>query len=105
MKTIAEITAAIREKESFGYKASTYTMIGDVLVRVSNHLPKTYNIHDNNEDVKNIFFVFAESDLSEKQVEDYLNDNLKSYNVDFIIIDDSFDFTANDIFKAINRAF
>ena len=103
MKTIAEITEAIRERESFGYKASTYQMIDDVLVRVSNHIPKIWNIQNNNEGQDKFFFIFAESDVTEQEVNDFIESEMSDYDVDFVIIDDSYDFTIEDIIKMINR--
>jgi hypothetical protein len=99
MKTVSEITEAIRGKETYNYRASTYTMFGDVLVRVSDHLPKVCNIRENNEDVKNIFFVFAESDVTEREADDFFASTLKEYNCDYIIIDDSYDYTVEDMRK------
>jgi hypothetical protein len=105
MKTVLEITEAIRKRDVLGYRASTYQMVGDVLVRISDHLPKVSNIRENNEDEKNIFFIFAESDVTEREATSFFESNLKEYNCDFMIIDDSYDFTIEDILSAINRAF
>lgn len=91
--TIEQITTAIRGKERMTYTTSTYTMVGDVLVRVSNHLPKECNFYENNQqEVSRVFFIFAECNLSQKEVETYLEKEFSNYNFDFMIVEENDDY-------------
>jgi len=103
MKTVESITTALRAKELHTYTASTYTMMNDTLVRVSNHLPNSSNISENNEGVERIFLIFAESDLNELQVDKHIEKELYNYEVEYMIINDSFDFSIEDILTFINN--
>jgi hypothetical protein len=104
MKTVEEITTAIRGKERMGYTTSTYTMFGDTLVRVSNHLPKSSNLLEHHEEGTKIFLIFAESDLNERTIEKHIESELEAYfDVEYMIIDDSFDFTTDMIINFIER--
>lgn len=104
MKTVEEITTAIRGKERMGYTASTYTMFGDTVVRVSNHLPKACNLLEYNERGTKIFLIFAECDLNVRKIEKHIEEELEDYfEVDYMIIDDSFEFTTDMIINFIER--
>jgi hypothetical protein len=104
MNTINEITKAIRNSDFFfNTKSSTYTMVEDVLVRVSDHLPNKYNLISYNEDVQKVFLIFAETELTEREVSNYIDEELRSFDVDYIIIDGSFDYTLDNIKNFINQ--
>ena len=45
-----------------------FEMPNNGLLRVSNHLPKVYNLQENNEGVKRIFLMFTDS-VTEQEVE------------------------------------
>jgi cellulose biosynthesis protein BcsQ len=105
MKSVIEITEALRQKDMLGYKTSTYQMIDDVLVRVSNHLPQVYNVESNNEGIEKIFFIFAEPDLTQREIESHLEQEFSNNKYDYVLIDDSYDYTREDVLKMINRAF
>lgn len=104
MKTVEEITTAIRGKERMGYTTSTYTMFGNTLVRVSNHLPKACNLLEYNERGTKVFLIFAESDLNERTIEKHILTELDEYfEVEYMLIDDFFDFTTENILHFIER--
>ena len=103
MKTVKELTQELRKKEIIGYTSSTYTMINDTLVRVSNHLPKDYNLQENNENLQKLFLIFVESDLTEKQIEKHIESDLYNYEVEYLLIDGSYDFNIDEIFNMIER--
>ena len=90
MKTINEVTEMITGQGVSTYKASRYTMIDDVLVRVSNHLPNCANFGAENEDVERIFLIFTECELSEREIENYIEEEMGRYIVDYILYDDSY---------------
>ena len=50
------------------YSASSYYTLGDKMVRVSDHLPKVYNLEANNEGIKEMFLVFT-SNISDIEIE------------------------------------
>lgn len=104
MKSVEEITTAIRGKERIGYTTSTYTMVNETLVRVSNHLPKAQNLIENNDGVKKVFLILAETNLTEREIESYIESELEQYfEVEYLLIDESFDFTIEQIFNMIEQ--
>jgi hypothetical protein len=88
--TIEEITTAIRGKERMTYTTSTYTMVDDVLVRISNHLPKECNFYEyDQQNVNRVFFIFAECNLTQREIESYLEKEFANYNFDFMIVEEN----------------
>ena len=97
MKTIEEVTKALKGSERAKGYCSNYLMIDDVLVRISNHLPNRCNFQENNNGVENIFLIFCESELTERSVEEYIDVELRDYKVGYLIINEEFDFTLENI--------
>ena len=56
-----------------GCGQSQYFIQGDKMVRFSNHLPKGYNLSQN-EEVKNAYFVFVNAGLSQRKIDEYLQE-------------------------------
>lgn len=103
--TTEEITTLLRGKERMGYTASTYTMFDEnTLVRVSNHLPKEVNFWKNEQqNVERVFFIFAESNLNQRQVEKYLEEEFSNYNYDFMIVEEGESYDLDIITHFINN--
>jgi hypothetical protein len=102
MRTIPEITRELRNTEFINYSgSSTYSMMNDVLVRVSDHLPSPWTM-EYNEGVEKMFFIFAECDLKEGVIQNHLEENYSDIEYDYMIMDGSYDFTIEQILNYIN---
>ena len=102
MITIEEINNMILGNKNNWFKSS-YKMFDDKLVRVSNHLPNSSNFSNLNEDVERLFLIFVESDLTELKVQKFIESDLSSYEVDYLIIDEENQFTEEQILGFTNR--
>ena len=102
MSTVTEIANEIKGLNQTCYLASAYTMVGDVLVRVSNHLPKVYNLEENNEGVEKLFLIFTECDLTERQIENYIESDLHRYQVSYMLVEEGDNYDRETIMCFIN---
>jgi len=102
MKTVLEIANEIKGLNQTGYCASAYTMVDDVLIRVSNHLPKVYNLQENNEDLKKLFLIFTECNLTEREIERYIETDLHQYEVSYILVQEGDNYDKETIMCFVN---
>lgn len=102
MRTIENITSLVKGNETNWYKSS-YTMVDDKLVRVSNHLPNVSNFKNMNEDCEKIFLIFVESELSEREIQKFIDSEMKSFEVEFLLLNEENDFSDEMIQLFINR--
>lgn len=70
------------------YKASYYYNIDDITVRVSNHLPKFSNWAENNNNEKAIFIFTDEIEMTESQIEKYLEEEFSEISYQYAILSD-----------------
>lgn len=91
MKGISDIYNLVFNENSFFYSSHYYRQ-GEKLIRFSDHLPKTYNLEEHNEGVKEVLFVYVNSDISEsKMIKDCekIHDELDLNYCDFLIYDEN----------------
>jgi hypothetical protein len=69
------------------YKASYYYNVDDITVRVSNHLPKAYNWEENNNSNKAVFIFTDEINMTESEVEKYLEREFPEMLFQYAIIE------------------
>lgn len=73
-------------------KSSYYVDYEGICVRVSDHLPQSHNIKNNHEEGEKIFFLFTDCDLTEKKIQNHLEDTLGGrYEYDYLIFEDNDD--------------
>lgn len=87
---------------SGGHKASHYYNDGDVMVRVSNHLPEPTNIRQFNPDAEKLYLIFTETELTERQIDAFVNTSLSSYTVEWELINEDNTFDASFVHRRIN---
>jgi len=96
----SSIFEAITRKKTFAnYQSSVYFFKDGVNYRISNHLPKDYNLKDNH-DIENEKFMFVfTSDIKEKewQIKEYLENIFDNGNFDFYLLDDAENISQSDI--------
>ena len=82
--------------------SSCYFQVENLLVRVSDHLPKIVNFEEYNENQKNILLVFTDTDLTEKEIENFIEKEMSDFFVEYVIYDENYCNVA-DIQKKIKR--
>lgn len=88
MKT--QITEWINRNVENGFIGkSNYLTIENVVVRISNHAPKSYNFKAYNEECDKIILVFFESDITESEIQDIIENELSSYDCEYVIIEEN----------------
>lgn len=98
MKTITEIFNIITNESALVEK-SLYASFGDCKLRVSDHLPCASQTINNNEE-KNIFFVFVTANYTESEIQDRLSEiEEKGINTDYAIIEND-----DDVYFAVLQA-
>ena len=98
MKTITEIFTSITNESALVEK-SLYASFGDCKLRVSDHLPCVSQTINNNEE-KNIFFVFVNANYTESEIQDRLSEiEEKGINTDYAIIEND-----DDVYFAVLQA-
>lgn len=95
-------------RELFGcdniYKSSSYKVIDNVLVRISNHMPKSSNLEAYNdvENLDGVLFVFIkDNDFDfESEIEKEFGDDFNYYVVEIDVEDE---FSSDDLQYYINK--
>ena len=82
--------------------SSCYFEVGDKVVRISNHLPNTTNFELFNEGANKIFMIFISNDLTEGQIEKFIENEMSENEVDYMLIGEDFN-DVDYISSRINR--
>ena len=64
----------------------------NTLIRISNHLPNETNFQENNQENERIFLIFTDTNLTEREIENYIEKNMNNYDVNYFIFDDGDNF-------------
>ena len=88
MKT--QVTEWINRNVENGFIGkSNYLTIDNVVIRISNHAPRKYNFEAYNEDCNKIILVFFQSDIKESEIQDIIENELKNFDCEYIIIEEN----------------
>ncbi len=90
MTAVNKITEWISRNIDNGFIGkSNYLEIDNVLVRISNHLPNINNIEAYNEDVEKVLLVFFSNDVSESEITNFIDSEMRDYDAEYIIIEEN----------------
>lgn len=72
--TAKDIFNQITNQNALVNTSSYYFENNNTLIRVSDHLPKYYNILENNKDIEKIVLVLVDCNISDNELENYISE-------------------------------